>query len=218
MRIGVLGTGSVGQVLGGKLVSLGHEVKMGSRTAGNEKAMSWVRACGPSASEGSFAEAAGHGEIVINATSGQASLSALNMAGADGLRGKVLLDVANALSSEGGFPPALTVANTDSLAEQIQRAFPETRVVKSLNTVHLTVMVEPALVPGDHVIFLSGDDPEAKAKVSRLLNSFGWPDERILDLGGISSARGPEMYLALWIRMMPLLGADINIELRRKPA
>jgi predicted dinucleotide-binding enzyme len=191
---------------------------MGSRAAGNEKAVSWAEANGESASEGSFADAASFGELVINATSGQASLSALRMAGAEALRGKVLLDVANPLSSESGFPPSLTVANTDSLAEQIQREFPEARVVKSLNTVHLTVMVEPGLAPGDHVIFVSGDDAEAKAEVSSLLNAFGWPKERILDLGGISTARGPEMYLALWLRMLPLLGADINIEVRRKPA
>jgi len=206
----------VGQALAGKLVSLGHDVKMGSRTAGNEKAKSWASGAGAKASEGTFADSAGFGELVINATGGHASLAALQIAGADNLRGKVLLDVANAIAPDSGFPPELFVCNTDSLAEQIQRAFPDARVVKSLNTVNLSVMVDPGTIPGDHVLFLSGDDQDAKTQVSGLLGSFGWPAERIPDLGGIASARGPEMYLALWIRMLPIFGPNINIELRRR--
>jgi predicted dinucleotide-binding enzyme len=146
-RFGVLGTGTVGQTLASKLASLGHEVMMGSRQAGNEKAVAWAKEAGRLASEGTFADAAGFGEDVVNATAGSASLAALAAAGAETLAGKVLVDVANPLDFSAGMPPTLTVCNTDSLAEQIQRAFPETSVVKALNTVNAGVMVEPESCP-----------------------------------------------------------------------
>ena len=130
MRIGVLGTGMVGHALAGKLVELGHEVTMGSRRAGNEKAVAWASAAGDTAREGSFADAAGFAEMVVNATAGTASLDALSAAGSGNLAGKVAVEVANPLDFSGGMPPILSVCNTDSLGEQIQRAFPEARVVK----------------------------------------------------------------------------------------
>ncbi len=201
MRIAVLGTGTVGQTLGGKLVELGHDVKMGSRTPGNEKAVAWTQQAGDGASEGSFDEAAAFAEVVVNATAGAASLTALEQAGADNMRGKVLLDVANPLDFSRGMPPTLSVCNTDSLGEQIQRAFPDARVVKALNTVNADVMVDPAIVPGSHTLFMCGDDDEAKAQVAELLQAFGWPEQDIMDLGGIANARGMEMYLPLWLRL-----------------
>ncbi len=134
MKIGVLGTGMVGTTLATKLAELGHEVKMGSRRAGNEKAVEWASRAGPGASEGSFADAAAFGEVVVNATNGMGSLEALEAAGKDNLAGKVLIDVSNALDFSQGMPPSLIMSNTDSLAEQIQREFPGARVVKSLNT------------------------------------------------------------------------------------
>ena len=143
MRFGVLGTGMVGQAIAGKLVAVGHEVKMGSREAGNEKAVAWASEAGEGASEGSFADAAGFGEVVVNATAGAHSLEALEAAGAENLAGKVLIDVANALDFSQGMPPTLTVCNDDSLGEQIQRAFPDARVVKALNTINASVMVAP---------------------------------------------------------------------------
>lgn len=213
MRFGVLGTGMVGHALAGKLVELGHEVMMGSRQAGNEKAAAWAAAAGEGASEGSFADAAGFGEFVVNATAGMASMEALGSAGHENLADKVLIDVANPLDFSQGMPPMLSVCNDDSLAEQIQRAFPSARVVKTLNTVNASVMVDPGVLPGSHTLFLSGDDPEAKAQVVELLGTFGWPGEDVIDLGDISTARGTEMYLALWIRLFTAKGSPhLNVK------
>ncbi len=201
MRIGVLGTGNVGRTLASGLLRNGHEVRLGSRTAGNEAAVAWAAEVGGPASEGTFADAAGFGELVVNATAGAASLDALNLAGAEQLAGKVLVDVSNPLDFSHGMPPTLTVCNDDSLGEQIQRAFADLRVVKTLNTVTAAVMVEPRLVAGTHTIFVAGDDAAAKAQASDLLKEFGWPAESILDLGDIGAARGMEMYLPLWLRL-----------------
>jgi len=204
MKIGVLGTGMVGNTIASKLVELGHEVKMGSRTANNEKAAEWVRTSGEGTSHGTFADAAAFGEIVFNCTAGSASLEALKLAGVRNLSGKILVDIANPLDFSQGMPPSLTVCNKDSLAEQIQRAFPEARVVKALNTMSCKVMVNPNLVPGDHDVFMSGNDATAKAKVTEILkNWFGW--RNVIDLGDITSARGTEMLLPIWLRLMGVL-------------
>ncbi|HVE36114.1 MAG TPA: NAD(P)-binding domain-containing protein [Gemmatimonadaceae bacterium] len=200
MRIGILGTGVVGQTLGGKLVELGHEVKLGSRTSANEKAAKWVGQHGSRASQGTFAEAASFGEMVFNCTSGMVSLEALRSGGSANLAGKVLVDVANPLDFSHGMPPTLSVCNSDSLGEQIQRAFPDAKVVKALNTMNAGVMVNPSSVPGDHDVFICGNDAGAKSQTSDLLRSFGW--RTIVDLGDISGARGVEMLLPLWLRLM----------------
>ncbi len=200
MKIGILGTGIAGQTLGSKLVQLGHEVKMGSRTQNNENAVQWAKQNGSRASQGTFADAATFGEVVFNCTAGMASLAALKSAGSQNLRGKVLIDVANPLDFSKGMPPTLSVCNTDSLGEQIQKAFPETKVVKTLNTMNCMVMVNPSLVPGDHNVFVSGNDPQAKVKVKEILVSFGW--KSIIDLGDITAARGTEMILPIWLRLM----------------
>ena len=200
VRIGILGTGVVGQTIGGKLADLGHDVKLGSRTATNEKAAKWVAQYGSRASQGTFADAASFGEVVFNCTSGMVSLEALHSAGAANLAGKVLVDVSNPLDFSHGMPPTLSVCNSDSIAEQIQRAFPDAKVVKTLNTTNAAVMVNPSVVPGDHDIFVSGNDAGAKSQVSELLRSFGW--KTIIDLGDISSARGVEMLLPIWLRLM----------------
>ena len=206
----------VGRTIASKLVALEHEVMMGSRTADNEQAGEWAAGGGANASRGTFADAAAFGELVFNCTAGTASLEALRMAGERNLAGKVVVDVANPLDSSRGMPPTLAVCNDDSLGEQIQRSFPEAKVVKTLNTVNCEVMVEPGRVPGEHDVFLSGNDAEAKARVGELLQSFGWPAERIVDLGDISSARGPEMYLPLWIRLRGALGTrELNIRVLR---
>jgi len=150
---------------------------------------------------------------VLNCTAGTASLEALEQAGEDNLRDKVLIDVANPLDFSGGFPPRLSVCNDDSLAERIQRRFPEARVVKTLNTVGAPVMVEPGIVPGEHVIFVAGDDPVAKEQVVALLESIGWPRNRVLDLGGIAGSRGVEMYLPLWLSLFGRHGSPLlNIQ------
>jgi len=190
----------VGRAIGGKLVELGHEVMIGSREAGPDK--------------GSFADAAACGEVIVNATAGTASLDALHAAGADSLAGKVLIDVANPLVFGGGGLPTLAVCNDDSLGEQIQRAFPQARVVKALNTVNAGVMVAPGDLPERHNIFVCGDDADAKRQVGDLLESFGWPAGDIVDLGDISAARGAEMYLPLWLRMMGAAGTpQFNIRI-----
>lgn len=200
MNIAILGTGMVGSAIGTRLVELGHQVKMGSRTAGNEKAAAWVKQAGPGASQGTFAEAAAFGEILFNCTSGAGSLPALESAGAAHLKGKLLLDVANPLDFSKGMPPTLSVCNDDSLGERIQRAFPEAKVVKTLNTLTAALMVNPEqLAGGDHHVFLSGNDKAAKEKASELLKTFGW--KHLIDLGDITTARGTEMVLALWIRL-----------------
>jgi predicted dinucleotide-binding enzyme len=206
MRFGVLGTGMVGQAIGGKLVSLGHEVTMGSRQAGNEKAVAWVAEVGDGAGEGTFADAAGFGEVVVNATAGTASLEALEAAGAENLAGKVLIDVSNPLDFSQGMPPVLSVCNDDSVAERIQRAFPDARVVKTLNTINANVMVAPGDLGGSTTVFVCGNDEGAKAQVVELLRSFGWGEENVLDLGDVTAARGTEMYLPLWLRMYGALG------------
>ena len=200
MRIGILGTGVVGSTLAAKLRELGHDVQVGSRDG--------------SKGDGSFADVAAQGELLFNCTAGVNSLEALEMAGEEALRGKVLVDVANPLDFSQGFPPRLSVCNDDSLGEQIQRRFPETRVVKTLNTVGAPVMVNPTAVPGEHSLFVAGDDAAAKDQVVDLLESIGWPRDRVLDLGGIEASRGVEMYLPLWLSLFGRHGSallNINV-------
>jgi predicted dinucleotide-binding enzyme len=216
MKIGVLGTGMVGQTIGKRLCALGHEVRMGSRQKGNEKAVAWARAIGDKASEGTFADAAAFGELVWNCTVGNGAIPALQAAGADNLRGKVLIDVSNPLDFSKGAPPSLFVCNTDSLGEQIQRAFPELRVVKTLNTVNCEVMVNAGRVAGgDHTMFVCGNDAAAKAQVTEILRGwFGWRD--VLDLGDITNARGTEAHLLLWIRLWGAVKTgDFNVKVVR---
>jgi 8-hydroxy-5-deazaflavin:NADPH oxidoreductase len=203
MRIGVLGTGMVGRAIAGKLAELGHDARVGSRTAGDDSV--------------TFADAAAHGELVFNCANGAASLDALTAAGADNLDGKVLIDVANPLDFSGG-GPALFTTSTESLGERIQAAFPGARVVKSLNTINCNLMVDPASVPGDHVVFVAGNDDDAKARARELLGEFGWPDERVIDLGDITAARGTEHYLMLWLRLMGVAGGpNFNISVSTMP-
>jgi predicted dinucleotide-binding enzyme len=216
VRIGVLGTGAVGRAIATRLGELGHEVTMGSRSAGGEALAEWVAGAGEGAKGADFATAAAEAELLFNCTAGIASLQALEAAGADNLAGKTLIDVAVPLDFSAGFPPSLAVCNDNSLGEQIQAAFPQTRVVKALNTVNSAVMVDPGRIRGDHSIFVCGDDGAAKAQVSALLEAIGWPAESIVDLGGIEAARGTEMYLPLWLRLYGHFGdADFNVSLAR---
>jgi 8-hydroxy-5-deazaflavin:NADPH oxidoreductase len=202
MRIAVLGTGVVGQTLGKKLVERGHQVRMGSRTADNAKAAAFASTGGPGASQGTFADAAAFGEVVLNCTSGQASLDALRAAGATHLDGKLIIDIANPLDFSKGMPASLSICNTDSLGERIQAAFPGAKVVKALNTMTCGIMADPGLVPGDHDVFISGNDAAAKASATRWLGEwFGWKAANVIDLGDITTARGSEMLLPIWLRL-----------------
>jgi predicted dinucleotide-binding enzyme len=224
MKIGVFGTGVVGQTMSGKLVELGHDVMVGTRDVAQTTARTdpdpygrppfnvWLKQ-NPGAKIGTFTDAAKHAEILINATSGMGSLETLNQAGETNLNGKLLIDISNPLDFSKGMPPVLSVCNTDSLGEQIQRAFPNAKVVKTLNTVTASLMVNPRqLADGDHHIFVSGNDTEAKTQVMNLLTTwFGW--KQIVDLGDITTARGTEMYLPIWLRLWGALGTGMfNIQ------
>jgi 8-hydroxy-5-deazaflavin:NADPH oxidoreductase len=207
MRVGVLGTGSVGKAIATKLVELTHDVTMGSRTPDNLHAVEWAAGAGERAAHGTFADAAASAELLFNCTAGAASLEALRAAGEENLAGKVLVDVSNALDFSQGMPPILAVCNIDSVGEQIQRFFPETKVVKALNTVNAQVMVDPRRIDGEHHLFICGNDEGAKNEVRELLESFGW--ERILDLGDITASRGMEMYVTLWVRLIDVVGTPV---------
>jgi predicted dinucleotide-binding enzyme len=220
MNIGIFGTGMVGQTLAGKLVELGHDVIVGTRDVAATMAQTepnpyglpafsvWLQQ-NPGAAIGTFAEAARRAEVVINATNGAGSLAALAQAGEAKLNGKILIDIANPLDFSQGMPPTLTVCNTDSLGEQIQRAFPAVKVVKALNTVTASLMVNPRqLAGGEHDLLIGGNNAAAKAQVTAWLTAwFGW--KQIIDLGDITAARGMEMYLPLWLRLWGTLGTGV---------
>lgn len=206
MRIAVLGTGMVGRTLAAGLSAKGHVVTLGTRDVGDTRPRiaEWLDAH-PQVALADFGAATAASDLVINALNGAAALTGLTAAGAPNLAGKILVDVANPLDFSGGFPPSLSLANTDSLGEQVQRAFPEARVVKTLNTVNCELMVDPGrLAGGAHSVFVSGDDADAKVVVTSLLHELGHAD--VINLGDITTARGPEMYLALWLRLMQALG------------
>jgi predicted dinucleotide-binding enzyme len=208
MKIAVLGTGNVGDTIGSKIIEVGHTVMMGSRTADNEKAKAFVAKHNGKASAGTFDDAASYGEIIFNCTAGVGSIEALKMVDEKNLIGKILVDIANPLDFSKGMPPSLAICNTNSLGEEIQKTFPQTKVVKALNTMWCGLMVNPAMINGgDHNTFVSGNDSDAKEKVKEILKSFGWSEKNILDLGDITKARGTEMYLPIWLS---IFGATNN--------
>jgi 8-hydroxy-5-deazaflavin:NADPH oxidoreductase len=217
MKIAVLGSGMVGNTIATKLVQLGHQVMMGSRSANSEAGQQWLRSVGGNAQTGTFADAAAFGELVFDCTNGANALTALRQAGVGNLRGKILIQVGNPLDTSKGMPPTLTVCNTDSLGEQIQREFPDVRVVKALNTVNCDIMIAPSRVPGDHDLFICGNDAAAKGEVTDwLCEWFGWKPGNIVDLGDITNSRGTEMFLALWVRLWGVLGTPhFNIHVVR---
>ena len=227
MNIGILGTGVVGQTLGAALAEKGHSVTIGTRDPAETMAREtpkpparvafrdWQRA-NPSVQLATFADAARSADVVINATSGASAMSALESAGADALGDRILIDASNPLDFSKGMPPTLTVCNTDSLGEQLQKAFPRVRLVKALNTVTANLMVNPGAVnEGDHTLFVCGNDADAKATVKRWLGEwFGWRD--ILDLGDVTASRGMEMYLPIWLRMWGAVGSPMfNVKIVR---
>lgn len=201
MKIAVLGTGEVGRTIASRLVEVGNEVILGSRTADNEVATKWSAENGERASNDTFESAASAAEVVFNCTKGEHSVAALKAAGAGNLDGKVLVDLSNPLDFSQGAPPSLFVSNTESLAETIQSAFPAARVVKALNTMWNGIMVNPRMLPESHHTFVCGNDDAAKQVVRGILESFGWQSDEIMDLGDITTARGPEMWLPLWLRI-----------------
>jgi predicted dinucleotide-binding enzyme len=227
MKIAVLGTGVVGQTVAARLAGLGHEVALGTRDPqatlersepdrfGNPPLRDYLTTH-PDVILAAFADAAAGADLVVNATNGEVSQAVLTAAGADNLAGVVVLDIANVLDFANGFPPNVGVGLSDSLAEQLQRAFPQARIVKALNTMNAYLMVDPAqLAGGDHSVLVAGDDEDAKKLVGEVLASFGWRD--IVDLGPLSAARGAELYVALWVRLLPVVGGNgqFNIKVVR---
>ena len=206
MRIAVLGTGMVGTTVGSRLLDLGHEVWLGSRSSDSPVATAWAQAHGDAAGHGDFAATAGFGELVVNATLGLASVQALEAAGEAQLAGKVVLDIANPLDFSGGMPPAVRHDDGRSLGEQLQQRFPAARVVKAMSTMNADLMLDPGGIATPSTTFVAGDEDDAKAQVRALLVSAGWPDEQVLDLGGIVAARGMELYLPLWLSIYGALG------------
>jgi 8-hydroxy-5-deazaflavin:NADPH oxidoreductase len=231
MNISVLGTGAVGQALAARLTDLGHQVFMGTRNVadslkkteadswGNPAIGTWVKEH-PKVELLTFKEAVEKGnDLIVFAMNGQAAFDCLDSVGEPGLSNKVMVDISNPLDFSQGFPPSLFVSNTESLGEQIQSRYPNLKVVKTLNTMSNPVMVNPKLIAGDHSVFVSGNDEAAKAMVTRLLNSFGWEDKNIIDLGDITTARGTEMILPLWVRLYgklqtPFFNFHVNIASR----
>jgi predicted dinucleotide-binding enzyme len=202
MKIGILGTGMVGETLGTKFVQLGHQVRMGSRTANNENAAKWVTAAGTNASQGTFADVAAFGEMIFVCLKGEIVLDVVRSV-AGSLAGKTVVDVSNPLDFSKGMPPSLSICNTSSLGEEMQKAVPAAKVVKTLNIVNCGVMVDPA--KGGHpTMLLCGNDAAAKGKITALLQSMGWKD--VIDLGDIAKSRGTEMLLPLWLNLMGVFG------------
>ena len=223
LKIAVLGTGPVGRAVAGRLAEVGHEVTIGTRdpadTAGREEYAAWAADAasrGGAVGLSTFAEAAAGAEVVVNASGGGVALGILESAGTENLAGKVLLDISNPLDGS-TFPPQLFVKDDDSLAEMIQRAHPDAKVVKTLNTMNNQIMADPQRLGEDTTVFVSGEDADAKATVTELLGAMGHGD--VIDLGGIETARGPEMWLPLWIRInLALGGNDFNIKVVRGPS
>lgn len=217
MRIAVLGTGTVGRALATAWAGAGHDVVMGSRSAHNAAATAWVAEVGGSASHATFAEAAQGADVVVNATAGAASAAAVGSIDPADLVGVVVLDAANALDFSSGGPPALAIPDGEtSVAEQLQRMHPDAHVVKALNTVNVSVMVDPGGLGDAHHLPIAGDDAAAKDVVRGLLGDLGWRDEQVLDLGDLTAARGMEHYLLLWLSLAQALGTPrLNLAIRR---
>jgi 8-hydroxy-5-deazaflavin:NADPH oxidoreductase len=228
MKISILGTGRVGQTIAVKMTALGHQVFLGSRnskkTMQRENSISgkdvsfaeWLKT-NSSITLVDYQEIPADTIIFINCTQGEGSIPSLKAVGKDKLNGKVILDIANPLDFSKGMPPSLYICNTDSLAEKIQDKFPESNVVKGLNTMNCNVMMNPSMVPGDHNVFLSGNDSDAKKIIVDLLVSIGWKSDNVIDLGDITTARGSEMILPIWLRLWGVLRTpDFNFHIAKK--
>jgi 8-hydroxy-5-deazaflavin:NADPH oxidoreductase len=227
MKTSILGTGMVGTTIAERLSALGHDVFLGTRNADETRSRTeknkftgvvfseWLKN-NPMVTLVNYGDLPGDSSIFINATHGSGSIEALKAVGKDKLRHKIILDIANPLDFSKGMPPSLFICNTDSLGERIQNEFPDSNVVKSLNTMNCQIMMNPSIVDGDHDVFMSGNSSDAKKEIKSLLVSLGWKEANIIDLGDISTARGTEMLLPLWIRLMGALGtAQFNFHVSR---
>jgi len=204
MKVGILGSGEVGQALGNGFVSRGHEVKLGAREAANEKTATWAARHGKTASAGTFRDAAAFGEIVVLATLWSGTESALRLAGIENFEGKVVLDVTNPLIFEPNRPPKLALGHTDSGGEQVQRWLPGARVVKVFNSVGHAHMVDPKFPGGPPDMFLCGNDDAARKAAADICRAFGW---NVVDIGGLEGARLLEPLCILWVKFGILSGS-----------
>lgn len=197
MKYGILGAGDVACSIGSKLIALGHEVMLGSRNAGNEKAGNWATANGELASHGTFADAARFGERAFLCVQGIHSLEVIESVGAESLAGKILIDQTNPyIYKDGHISLDSRWSGTTCLGEEIQKLLPQTKVVKTLNYLCSHLMVAPQQLPETVTGFYCGNDVEAKGMVAELLKDFGWQDT--MDLGDISMSRYTEMLGAFW--------------------
>ena len=220
MNISILGSGVVGRTISTKMTAIGHNVFLASRniqeTKAREKFAEWF-AKNNAVQLLEYKDIPADTDIFINCTQGEGTVAALQAIGKDKLKKKIILDIANPLDFSKGMPPGLFISNTDSLGEQIQREFPKSKVVKGLNTMNCHIMMNPSIVPGDHNVFLSSDDSKAKREVTALLVSVGWKESNIIDLGDITTARGTEMILPIWLRLWGALGtAEFNFHIAKK--
>jgi len=204
MKIGILGTGMVGETLGTKFAQMGHQVKMGSRTANNENAAKWAAKNGTAASAGTFAQAAEFGEMVFLCLKGDVQMDVIRSVGERPFGSKPVVDVSNPLDFSHGMPPSLSICNTNSLGEEVQKALPAAKVIKTLNIVNCEIMIEPNKAGQQPTMFICGNDSAAKVSVTLLLKDLGWAD--IIDLGDITKARATEMLLPIWLSLMQTLG------------
>lgn len=214
MKVAVIGTGAVGQAIATKLSLLGHKVFIGTRNVSESRSKtkaddwgtpgigSWIKEH-PEVDLLPFKQAVENGkDLIIFAVAGMAAFDCLEKIGKDQLDNRVLVDITNPLDFSQGFPPTLSICNTESLGEKIQNSYPRVKVVKGLNTVTSAIMGNPETIEGDHNLFICGNDQEAKKLVTDLLTSFGWRERNIIDLGDITSARGTEMLMPLFIRLL----------------
>jgi hypothetical protein len=205
MRVGILGSGPVGQALGKGFAAKGHEVMIGSGSPTKEDLKAWLKAAKGKVSTGGFSEAAAYGEIIVLCPTGSAALEVIDLARISNFRGKTVIDVTNPLDFSGGMPPGLFVGTTDSLGEQIQRKLPEANVVKCFNIVGNSLMVDPLIKGEVPDMMIAGNDEAAKRKVAAILKEFGWGE--VIDIGGIDGARWLEALVPLWVRLATKLGS-----------
>ena len=196
MKVGILGTGDVGKAIAKGLLTLGHEVMIGARSATSEKAAAVVAELGAGAVTGSFADAARYGEVVVLATLGSVNAQVIEATGADNLTGKVVLDTTNPLDFTKGFPPSLLQPKEGSGAQEIQALAPGARVVKVFNTVGHALMFRPEVQGGAPSMFLCGNDEVAKATAGELVTAFGWEP---IDVGTLVAAHWLEAMCMVWV-------------------
>lgn len=195
MKIGIIGSGIVGQQLGNGFIKLGHQVKIGTRE--EAKLVEWKNSAGENAGTGSFQDAALFGEVIVIATNWAGTMNAIKLAGVENFSNKIVIDVTNPLDFSQGVPPKFAVALGSSGGEQIQNMLQGARVVKAFNTISAFIMVNAPREEGVPDLFIAGNDKEAKAFVNDVALQWGWGS--VIDIGDISQSFFLEAFAHLWI-------------------